>query len=141
MQGQKVHGRHEVLGVDVRGGHIAGEAAALTGERGIKGQSQETALGHGLGVEAGALLLDRAKGAADRDSGQPALRRFRHVQVARQGDAVAVYEAHLAVLDRFTFREGLVPDLGQIQIFHFHHGSSPLSLIDIFILPDCFFLR
>ena len=120
VQGQKVHGRHEVLGVDVRGGHIAGEAAALAGEGGVEGQGQKAALGHGLGVQAGALLLHRAEGAADRDGREPALPLLGDVEVRRQGDAVAVDKGDLLVPDLLAPREGLVPGPGELQFTAFH---------------------
>lgn len=77
------------------------------------------ALGHGLGVEAGGLLLDRAKGAADGDGGQFAGGVLRRVEVGGERNAVAVVEGDFAVIHPVAPGEGLVPFLGEVEFF-FH---------------------
>ncbi|MNC30952.1 hypothetical protein D3C75_792550 [compost metagenome] len=92
-------------------------AAALAGVGGVKRQSDEPALGQGLGIEAARLLLHRAKGAAQGNGRQlgvsPVLRQ---IEVSDQGDAITVLEGHLAMLDFVALGKGLVP-LG-------HHGDG-----------------
>ena len=75
LDGEEVHRRLEVLGVDVRGGGVPGLAAALAREGGVEGDGEEAPLRQRLGVEAGALLLYRPKGPADGHGGQLALER------------------------------------------------------------------
>ena len=123
-QGEVVHRRLEILGVDVRGSHVAGRAAALAGEGGVKGQGQEPPLRHGLGVQAGALLLDGAEGPAHGDGRQLPGGVLGPVEIGSQGDAVAVVEGHLAVLHLVAFRERLVPRFGQMQIHRVGHVAK-----------------
>ena len=131
VQRQEIHRRHEVLGIDVGRGHIAGRAAALAGKGGVKGQRQKAAPGHRLGVEAGALLLDRAERPADRDRRELSRRPLRHIEIAGERDPIAVYKADLAVLNSLAFGEGLIPLLCQLQILGFDHVFSSLRAFRI----------
>ena len=97
--------------------------AALTCEGRIKGNRQKAALRHTLRVKSGALLLDRAKGAADRDCRKSAFRVFRHIHVSRKRDPVTVYKSHLAVIHLPALRKRLIPSLRQFQFFLFDHDS------------------
>ena len=122
LDGEKVHRRLKVLGVDVRGGGVPGLAAALTGEGGVEGDGEKATLRQGLGIETGALLLHCSKGAADSHSRQPALGALRRVLVRRQGEAVAVDKGDLSVVHTVALGEGLVPLLGQMKFGGFQHG-------------------
>ena len=51
LNGQEINRCQEILGVDIGRCHTAGLAATLTGKRGVKGNSQESALGHVLCVQ------------------------------------------------------------------------------------------
>ena len=106
---QVVDGGAEVFGVDVGGGDVARLAAALAGEGGIKGDAEVAAGGHGLGVEARALLFDGAEGAADGDGRQGCRSAFRAVEVRDDGVAEAGAEADFAVFNARVGREGFVP--------------------------------
>ena len=96
--GQEIHRRLEILRVDVGRGHIPGLAAAFACERWIKGEGQKSPLRHGLGVQAGALLLHRAEGPADGDGRQLTVSVLGDIHIRRQGDAIAIGERHLAVI-------------------------------------------
>ena len=120
--GQEIHRRLEILRVDVGRGHIPGLAAAFACERWIKGEGQESPLHHGLGVQAGALLLHRAEGPADGDGRQLTVSVLGDIHIRRQGDAIAIGERHLAVIHFVALGKGLIPFLGQIQRFGLHHS-------------------
>ena len=111
LHGEEVHRCAEILGVDVRRSDIAGHTAALAGVGRVEGNCQEAKLRHFLRVQAGGLLLYRAKRTADSNSGQLALRALRRVQIRRQCDAVAVVKGHLFVVYLVAFREHLIPFL------------------------------
>ena len=125
---QEIDGGLKVLGVDVGAGHIAGLAAALTGKGRVEGDGQKAAAGHFLGVKAGGLLFDGAEGPADGQGGQRARSPFGPVEVGGQGDAVPVVERHLPVLHTAVLGEGLVPFLGQMQLF-FHRQMPSVSSV------------
>ena len=100
MQAEEIHRGAEVLGIDVRRGDVARLAAALSGVGRIERQRDEAALRHGLRVQARRLLLHRAERTADGERRQPlAGAVLRQVQVAGQGDAVAVLEGDLLMID------------------------------------------
>ena len=120
-EGKKVYGSHKIFRVDVRGGHVADIAAALTGKGRVKGQCQKAFFSHCLGIEPGALLFNCAEGAADRNGRELAFGILRNVQIGGQGDAITIYKRYLAVVDLFTFREGLIPCLRKNQFFLFDH--------------------
>ena len=109
LDGEEVHRRLEVLGVDVRGGGVPGLAAALTGEGGVEGDGEEAPLRQRLGVEAGALLLHRPKGSTHGDGRQLSRGVFRRILVRRQGDAIAVDEGDFLVIHAVALGKGLVP--------------------------------
>ena len=97
-QGEIIHRRLKILCVDIRGSHIPGLTAALSGKGGVKGHRQKSPFRHSLGVQARGLLFYRAEGAAHGNGCQSALCVLWLVDVRRQGDAVAVVEGHFAVL-------------------------------------------
>ena len=119
LQAEKIHRRAEILGIDVRRGDIARLATAFAGIGRIEGQRDEPALGHGLRIQARRLLLHRAKRATDGERRQSlAVAVLRQIQIGGQGDAVAVLEGDLPMIDLVALGEGLVPLLGKL------HGSS-----------------
>ena len=120
-KGEKVYGSHKVFRVDVRGGHIADIATALAGEGGVESECQKAAFRHCLRIETGALLFDCPEGAADCNGRELAFGILRNVQIGGQGDAITIYKRYLAVVDLFTFREGLIPCLRKNQFFLFDH--------------------
>ena len=122
LDGEEIHRRLKVLGVDVRGGGVPGLAAALAGEGGVESDGEEAPLRQRLGVEAGALLLHRPEGAADGHGGQFALGVLGRVLVRRQGDAIAVDKGDLFVVHTVALGKGLVPILGQLKFCRFQHG-------------------
>ena len=124
VQGKEVHRSHEILCIDIRRGHIADVAAALAGERGIKGQRHKAALRHRLGVETGALLLDCAEGTGNGDCGEFSLHALGNIQICRQGNAVAVDKRDLAVIDLIAPGKSLVPFPCELQFFEFHSAFS-----------------
>ena len=121
VQRQEIHRRLEILRIDIRRCHISGLTAALTSKGGIEGNRQKTPFRHRLGIQAGALLLHRAKGAAHGDGGQFSLCFFGQIHIRRQGDAITVYKSHLAMIHFFALGESLVPFLRQYQLFCLHH--------------------
>lgn len=122
QQTDEIHCRAEVFGIDIRRSDVAWLTAALTGIRWVERQRDESAFGHGLRIQSGGLLLDRAERTADHDCRQPiAATVLRQVQVSCQGDAVAIGEGDLAMFDLCAQGKGLVPLLGQLQL---HVGSS-----------------
>ncbi len=68
--------RLKIFGVDVRRCHIPGFSAALARKRWIECNRKETTLCHCLGIQTRCLLLYCTKGAAYRNSRQPALSLF-----------------------------------------------------------------
>ena len=103
----------EVLGVDVGRRDVATFAAAFADVGGVEGERDEAAFGHGLGVETCRLLLHGAERAGDGERRQAAVAcGRRQVQIACQGDAVAVGEGDLLVLDPVALGKGLVPGRG-----------------------------
>ena len=115
---KEIHGRQEVLRIDVRRRHHAGFTTGFAGKGGIKGNREETSLGHMLRIDAGRLLLYGAKGAGDCDGRQLAFRILGNVQIGSQFNAKTIVESDFAVIDQFGFREGLVPFLGESQGIH-----------------------
>ena len=100
VQAEKIHRRAEILGIDVRRGDIARLAAAFSGIGRIERQRDETTLRHGLRIETRRLLLHRAEWTADGERRQPPVGTvFRKVEIGCQGDAVAVLEGDLLVID------------------------------------------
>ena len=120
--GKEVHGREEVLRVDVRRGHPTGLSAGLTGIGRVEGDGNETSFGHMLRIQAAGLLLHGAERAGDRNCGQFAIGILRHIHVGRQLDAIAVVESDFAVIDQLGLREGLVPFLGKGKCAHILFG-------------------
>ena len=120
--GQEVHGGKEIFRVDVRRCHPAGLSPALPGKGWIKGEGHKATLCHMLGIQAAALFLHGAEGAAHRNGGKPVIlsagEGSRHIHIGRQLNAVAVVESDLAVVHQFRFRKGLVPFLREIQCAH-----------------------
>ena len=106
---QEIHRRLEILGIDIRRGHISWLPAAFSCEGRIKGDGQKSPLRHGLGVESGRLLLHRSKRPAHRDGRQPPLRSFRRIEIRRQGNAIPVVESHLPVIHFITLGKCFIP--------------------------------
>jgi hypothetical protein len=75
----------------------------------VKRQRNEAALGHGLRVQAGGLFLHGTERAADGQRRELATGVLRLVQVASQGDAVAVLEGDLLMLNFVALGKHLVP--------------------------------
>ena len=115
-----VDGGHDVLGVDVRRGGVAGQARGLAGEGRVEGDREEAALGHGLGAHPGGLLLDGAEGPGHREGGEGTGLARGTVEVGGQGEAVAGGEGDLLVVDGVGEREGLVPLGGQGEVLGRH---------------------
>ena len=103
MKGEEVYRRHEVLGIDVGRCHVTGITAAFACKGRIECDREKTAFRHGLGIQSGALFLDRAKGAGYGDGREPAFHVFRDVHVGCQCDTIAIHKGHLGVIDFFTF--------------------------------------
>ena len=106
-EGEAVDGGEEVFGIEVGGGDVARVAAAFAGVGGIEGEGQEAAGGQGLRVEAGALLLDGAEGAADGERRQGAPGLGGTVEVSGERDAEAVAEGDLGAAHARVGRKGL----------------------------------
>ena len=116
LNGQKIDGCGEILGVDVGRSHIAGFAAAFAGEGRIEGDGQKSAFGHDLGVQPAGLLLDGAEGAADGEGGKfCAAAVLGNVHVGGESDSVAVFEEHFFMLHLLAFGEDLVPFLFKLR--------------------------
>ena len=115
-----VDGGAEVLGVDVRGGHVAGSAARFPGVAGVESEGEESSLGHGLGVQAAGLFLDRTEGTGHGDRGEGAPGPLGPVEVGRQGDAVTVVEGNLLVVHLVAVGKNLVPFPGQFELLVVH---------------------
>ena len=131
IQGEEVHRRHEIFGVDIGGGHVTHITAALASEGRIKSDRQETALCHRLRVESGALFLDGAERSADGDCGKLARCILWNIHVCRQRNAISIDKGHLAVIDFFTLRESLIPFVCEYKFFYSDHG--------LYLLISCFF--
>ncbi|MNN67519.1 hypothetical protein D3C81_1831570 [compost metagenome] len=71
-------------------------------------------------IEPGGLLLHRAKRATDDNSCQLCAGVLRLVQVARQGDAIAVREGDLLMVHLVALGESLVPFLCQLHVLALH---------------------
>ena len=123
LHGEEIDRRLKILRVDIRGCHVSGLTAALAGEGRIESQRQESALCHGLRIQAGALFLDRAERSAHGNGRQSSLCCLRSIHIGRQRDAVTVHKCHLPVIHLFTFRERLVPCFRQLKCFCLHHMS------------------
>ena len=88
--------------------------AAFPRVRRIEGEGDKALFCQGLGIQPAGLLFHRAEGAAYGNRRQLALAAiFRDVEIADQGDTVAVLEGHLAVIDFRAFRKGFVPGFDQ----------------------------
>lgn len=84
---------------------------------------------HSLRVETACLLLDGTEGSGDRDGGIAA---FGHVslglvEVCHEGDAVAVLERDLLVIDCAARGKGFVPFLRERQFACHHHCFLPVQ--------------
>ena len=115
QRAEKIHRCAEVFGVDVGRGHIAWRAAALAGVGRVKCECDKAALGQGLRIQAGRLLFHRAKRAAHGNGRQFAACVFRHIQICRQRDAVAVFKGDFAVRYLVALRKNFVPFLGELD--------------------------
>ena len=124
--GKKIDRRLEIFHVDIRGVHRPREAAGLSGEGWIKGESQEAAFRHFLCIQPGGLFLAGAERSADGDGGKFPLGTLRDIHVRGKRDAEMVGEGHFAVVDVFTLREYFIPFLCEVQFFSFHHGLVSL---------------
>ena len=119
LNGQKVYCCLEILGVYIRGSHIAGCSAAFSGKGRVKGQGQKAPLCHLLGIQSGGLLFDGTEGTANRNGRQFLRCIFWGVEITSQGDAIAVVKGHLTVMNGGTLRKGFIPFSCQIQLlFH-----------------------
>ena len=129
---QIVHGRAEVLRVNVWCGHAAHLAAALARERGVEGQGHKAARCQLLGVESGGLLLDRPEGPADGHGGVSlrCLIAFGHVEVAGQLYPEAVFEAHALHIDRRI-------DLEDARVVSQHIDCGRLLFLFCFLPVGC----
>ena len=110
VQAEIVDGGAEILGIDVRRSDVARLAAAFSGIGPIESHRDEATLRHRLRVKARRLFLHRTKRATDGKRRQaPVGPVLGQIQVARQGDAVAVLEGDLLMIDLLASGEGLVP--------------------------------
>ena len=113
VTGRKVvHGRTEVLCVDVGRGYVSGLASALACKRWVEGDGKEAALGQFLRIQTRSLLLDGPERTANGDGGQFSRHAFRHIKVGGQRHAVTVMESYFAVVHLVALREHLVPLCG-----------------------------
>ena len=106
-------------------------AAAFPRIRRIEGEGDKALFRQGLCIQTAGLLFHRAEGAADGNRRKLALAAiFRNVEIADQGDPIAVLEGHLTVSDFRAFREGFVPFFDQrngrvwIGCFGIAHGGD-----------------
>src|SRR3954470_18671242 len=74
-------------------------------------EADEAALGHGLGIKAGRLLLHRAKWRSDdkRWVATCNVEAFGHIKVGDQRNAESVVEGDFSMIDTIRFRECFVP--------------------------------
>lgn len=115
VQAEKVHGRAEVLGVDVRRCRVPRLTTAFPGIRRIEGQRDESPLGHRLCIQARHLFLHGTKRTADGQRWRsPASAVLRQVQVSGERDAVPVPERDLLMIDSVALRKGFVPFLREL---------------------------
>lgn len=126
LQAEIIHSGAEIFGIDVGRGHIAWLAARFADVGRVKGQGNEATFRQRLRIQSTGLFLDCAKSTSDGNRGQ--LRAvfdvLRHIEITGKGDAVAVFERHLVVLDPAGLREDLVPFAFQLQGLRAFHGGD-----------------
>ena len=119
---EKVHGRHEVFGVDVRAVHVARLAARFAGEARVECDGQESAFRHLLGVKAAGLFLDGTERARDCNRRELAVhleaRVLGHEHVGGEFNAKVVLESDLGMFDLVALGEYLVPFGGERELVH-----------------------
>ena len=113
--GEIIHRGAEVFGIDVGRGDVAWLTAAFAGIGRVKGQGDEAALGHGLGVETRSLLLHGAERSADGQGRQLPCPLPGQVEVRRQRDAVTVLKGHFLMRHLVALGKCLVPFLYQMH--------------------------